>query len=50
MSNTRSKVIDKVIADRFEPCCDNQRRELQEAMAEVFDAGMDAATADGGAK
>ena len=42
---TRSKVIDGVIAKHFEPCCDNQRRILQEAMSEVFDAGMDAAKA-----
>ena len=39
---TRSKVIDKVIAKHFEPCCENQRRILREAMADVFDAGMDA--------
>ena len=43
MTCTRSKIIDKIIADRFEPCCENQRRQLQEAMAVVFDAGMDAA-------
>ena len=42
MSNTRAKVIDAVIQKYFEPCCDSQRPMLREAMAEVFEAGMDA--------